>query len=84
MERAPPPPRGQLYSPNTDPVATLVQKKKKNKKHPTERKRKKCGLSGDGWGKKTGPSPFPQGRKENTFMEGRQWQNSALILRSEQ
>ena len=78
MEGAPPPPRPAL-SPNTDPVATLVQKKKK------KRKRKKGRLSGDRWGKKTGATPhFPRTGRINTFMEGRQWQNLALILRSEQ
>lgn len=76
MEGAPPPLRPAL-SPDTDPVATLVQKKKK--------KRKKCRFSGDRWGKKMGATPhFPRAGRINTFMEGRQWQNLALILRSEQ
>lgn len=75
VEGAPPPPRPAL-SPNTDPVATLVQKKKKKKKGR---------LSGDRWRKETGATPhFPRTGRINTFMEGRQWQSLALILRSEQ
>lgn len=76
MEGIPPPPRPAL-SPNTDPVATLVQKKKK--------KKKVISLGTDGE-RKLGPLPISPGQagRRNTFMEGRQWQNLALILHSEQ
>lgn len=71
-------PQGQLCSPNTDPVATLVQNKQKTPKQ-------KNVVSRDGWEKKTGATPhFPRAGRRNTFMEGRQWQNPALILHSEQ
>lgn len=75
MEGIPPPPRPAL-SPNTDPVATLVQKKKK---------KKVISLGTDGE-RKLGPLPISPGQagRRNTFMEGRQWQNLALILHSEQ
>lgn len=76
MEGAPPPPRPAL-SPNTDPVATLVQNKK------TKQKQNVVSLGMDG--ERKGATPhFPRAGRINTFMEGRQWQNPALILRSEQ
>lgn len=75
MEGSPPPPRPAL-SPNTDPVATLVQ----NKKNKNENKTKKM-WSLWGW---MGTPHFPRAGRINTFMEGRQWQSPALILRSEQ
>lgn len=74
--RGPLHPRGQLYPPTLTQLPLWCQKKKKEKKSR---------LSGDGWGKKTGATPhFPRAGRINTFMEGRQWQNLALILRSEQ
>ena len=71
-----PPTPGQLFSPNTDPVATLVQKQ--------NNKNKKRGLSRDGWERKWATPHFPRAGRRNTFMEGRQWQSPALILHSEQ
>lgn len=78
MEGAPPPPRPAL-SPNTDPVATLVQ----NKKRKQKQKQNVVSLGMDGEIKGATPH-FPRAGRINTFMEGRQWQNPALILRSEQ
>lgn len=86
MEGAPPPPRPAL-SPNTDPVATLVQKKKKkkHKNNETKKKTQKTKRSLRGWMEKENGAPhFPRAGRINTFMEGRQWQNPALILHSEQ
>lgn len=79
MEGAPSPPTpGQLFSPNTDPVATLVQKR--NNKNKTKNV---VSLGMDGERKRATPH-FPRAGRRNTFMEGRQWQSPALILHSEQ
>lgn len=64
--------RGQLFPPTLTQLPLWCKRKKKKK-------------SLWGWMEKENGAPhFPRAGRINTFMEGRQWQNPALILRSEQ
>lgn len=84
MEGVPPPPKAS-FIPQTLTQLPLWCKKKTKKKNKTKNTKTKNVVSRDGWGKKTGATPhFPRAGRINTFMEGRQWQNPALILHSEQ
>lgn len=84
MEGAPPPLKASFIPPTLTQLPLWCKNKRTNKNNHSKTNKKRMVSLGMGGGK-TGATPhFPRAGRRNTFMEGRQWQNPALILHSEQ
>lgn len=79
VEGVPPPPKASFIPPTLTQLPLWC----KNKQKTSKQTKNVVSLGMDGERKRATPH-FPRAGRRNTFMEGRQWQNPALILHSEQ